>query len=84
MRGLKGKVAWVTGASSAAGIGFAAAKRMAEDGARVVLTDINVDGIVARVKELKAAGHDAIGFTQDVTKEEQWNSTLASVLAACG
>ena len=45
MRGLKGKVAWVTGAGSTAGIGFAAAKRMAEDGARVVLTDINSDGI---------------------------------------
>ena len=84
MRGLKGKVAWVTGAGSVAGIGFASAKRMAEDGARVVLTDINGEGIAARVKELNAAGHDAIGFTQDVTSESMWKSTLASVLAVFG
>jgi 3-oxoacyl-ACP reductase-like protein len=37
MRGLRDKVAIVTGAASPMGIGFATATRLAEEGARVVL-----------------------------------------------
>ncbi|MDP9247103.1 MAG: SDR family NAD(P)-dependent oxidoreductase, partial [Candidatus Dormibacteraeota bacterium] len=45
MRGLEGKVAFVTGAAS--GIGRATAVRLGEEGARVAAADLNADGAAA-------------------------------------
>ena len=52
---LAGKVAIVTGAASLRGFGFATARRFAEEGAKVVLTDLRSEGIEARTAELRAA-----------------------------
>jgi 3-oxoacyl-[acyl-carrier protein] reductase len=58
---LGGRTALVTGAGSATGIGFAAARMLGELGARVILT-----GTTARVhdraRELTAGGLDAVGI----------------------
>jgi NAD(P)-dependent dehydrogenase (short-subunit alcohol dehydrogenase family) len=61
----EGRVAVVTGAAS--GMGRAYARRFASDGMRVVLADIDADGLDRVVEELTAAGHDAIGVETDVT-----------------
>ncbi|HEY8016725.1 MAG TPA: SDR family NAD(P)-dependent oxidoreductase, partial [Dongiaceae bacterium] len=45
MRGLKGKIAAVTGAAS--GIGEAAARRLAEEGCKVAILDRNSEGAAA-------------------------------------
>jgi 3-oxoacyl-[acyl-carrier protein] reductase len=67
---LKGKIAVVTGASK--GIGAAAAKRLAAEGAAVVVnfhTDRqNADRVVS---EIIAAGGDAIAVGADVSDEKQ-------------
>ncbi len=57
---LDGRTALVTGAGSATGIGFAAARGLGEQGARVVITATS-DRIYDRVAELREAGVDAVG-----------------------
>ena len=70
------KVVFVTGAAS--GIGHATCIRLAEEGANIVCSDVNnVEGIVAKVKEL---GRDAIGFTCDVSDEEAVVATVKSAM----
>jgi NAD(P)-dependent dehydrogenase (short-subunit alcohol dehydrogenase family) len=58
MARLEGKVAVVTG--GALGIGQAAAQAMAQEGARVVIGDINDEAGQQTVAEIKAAGGEAL------------------------
>jgi NADP-dependent 3-hydroxy acid dehydrogenase YdfG len=67
--GVADKVVVITGASS--GIGESTAKLLALDGARVVLGARRKDRIDAVVKEISAAGGQAIGFAVDVTKRSE-------------
>jgi 2-hydroxycyclohexanecarboxyl-CoA dehydrogenase len=64
--GLKGKVVIVTG--SAQGIGRATAFLFAEEGAKVVVADLNEEGAKKVVEEIKAKKSEAIAFKIDVTK----------------
>lgn len=80
--GLRGRVAIVTG--SGRGIGRAAVKAFAEEGAKVVVTDIDPDVIEQTLGELKAAGHEAIGVTADVCNSEQVQSMVDQTIAAFG
>lgn len=63
---LKGQCAIVTGAAT--GIGLAAAKRLAEEGASVVIADIK--GHEAAAKDLTAKGLDVVAVTADVSRDE--------------
>src|SRR5580698_3083718 len=63
---LSGRVAVVTGAGSPDGIGFAAARLLAELGAAVMI-GATTDRIQARVGELSSAGFDAAGIAGDLT-----------------
>lgn len=76
MRGLRDKVAIVTGAASPIGIGFATAKRLAEEGALVALTDLNQAGVEERAAELRQAGYRAIGIAHDAIDEASWETVL--------
>lgn len=64
---LKDKVAVVTGAAS--GIGAVTVKRMAEEGASVVVADINMPGAEAVAKEIRDAGGKAQAFEIDISDE---------------
>jgi 2-deoxy-D-gluconate 3-dehydrogenase len=65
---LSGKKAIVTGA--AAGIGYAIAKRLAEAGAAVLITDINRTAIENAEKKLYKQGHTVKAIVMDVGSEE--------------
>ena len=70
---LSGKVALVTGATG--GIGEAITRRLAEEGARVVVTDVDAERCQALAAELP----DALGLALDVTSEEAWQSTVSQL-----
>jgi 3alpha(or 20beta)-hydroxysteroid dehydrogenase len=78
---LQGKVAIVTGA--AGGIAAAAAARLAQEGALLVLTDANEDG-VRRVADELGGGASVRALAHDVTSEEQWQTVLENALEAHG
>lgn len=65
---LAGSVAWITGGGD--GIGRATALRLASDGARVLVTDINVDGADTTVSAIREAGGVAESLMCDVTAED--------------
>lgn len=65
---IENKVVLITG--SASGIGFEIGKTFAENGSKVVLTDINSEGVETAAQKLRALGYEAIGLKADVTSEE--------------
>jgi NAD(P)-dependent dehydrogenase (short-subunit alcohol dehydrogenase family) len=76
---LEGRVAFVTGAAS--GIGFACARRFAEEGAVVVGADLNHSDQWGEIEALAPA----TGFhTLDVTDEAAQNAAVADLVAAHG
>ena len=62
---LDGRVAFVTGAGR--GIGAATALRMAEEGARVALADVDTEGCQQVAAELSQIGSEGLVFRCDVT-----------------
>ena len=66
---LKDKIALVTGA--AGGIGSATVKRFAEEGATVILSDINEEGCKRVLKEIEEKGGKGSIIVADVTKEDE-------------
>ena len=79
MEGIAGKVAIVTG--SASGIGRASARKLAREGAAVVVADINVDGAEETVELIEKEGGQAVAQRADVSDEA---SVAAMVEAAVG
>ncbi len=72
-----GKVALVTG--GARGIGAAAARLLAANGAGVVITDMLTDAGEATAADIRAGGGDALFLTQDVADEAGWPAVVAAV-----
>ncbi|MFE5410925.1 SDR family NAD(P)-dependent oxidoreductase [Microbacterium sp. NPDC056569] len=64
-----GQVALVTGGAS--GMGLAAARAFAENGAAVALVDYDRDAVERAAQALTDAGHRAVGLVADVADEAQ-------------
>lgn len=79
---LKDKVAIITGSTK--GIGKATAETFAREGARVVIVGTNKEALEATVKEIKAAGGEALGYIVDVSKRATVDEMVAGVKAAWG
>lgn len=65
--GLKGKVAIVTGAATAHGIGRAIVRGFAQEGAKVAVVDINEQGANEAAQEARSLGVEAIAVKTDIT-----------------
>jgi len=79
---LKDKVAFITG--SASGIGKEIAVLFAQEGAKIVIADLNKAAADATAAELKATGAEAIGVAVDVTSEEQVDAAVEEAARAFG
>lgn len=77
-----GRVAIVSGGAS--GIGRASAIRLAQEGAAVVVTDIQDGPGKDVVAEIEAAGGSAEFIHHDVTSEDEWIAVVAAVMAKHG
>ena len=74
---LKGKVAWVTGASY--GIGYSIASALGGAGATIVFNDIGQEQVDKGLAAYKADGLTAKGYVCDVTDEAAVNATAAQI-----
>jgi len=80
---IAGKIALVTG--GAQGLGEASARMLAREGARVAITDVNIEGAekVAKSINEKNPG-SAIAVLHDVTQEAGWQDALKAVEKSFG
>ena len=79
---LKGKVAWITGASY--GIGFAIAEAYAAAGAKIVFNDINQELVDKGLRAYAEKGIEAHGYVCDVTNEEAVQELVKKIEAEVG
>lgn len=79
---LEGKVAVVTGASR--GIGRAIALRLAQAGARVVLSSRKLENVQPVAEEIQAAGGEALAVQAHVGHTEEVEALVARTLEAFG
>jgi NAD(P)-dependent dehydrogenase (short-subunit alcohol dehydrogenase family) len=77
-----GKAALVTGAGS--GLGAESARRLAREGAAVMLTDIAADSAAAVATAIQDAGGKAAFLAHDVTSEADWARAVAATVEAFG
>jgi len=79
---LTGKTALISG--GARGQGVAHGRRLAREGAAVILGDLLEDAGEAQARELRSNGHDALFLRLDVTALADWNAACARRKSASG
>jgi len=79
---LRDKVAMVTG--SARGIGLRTAERFAEEGATVVICDLNEDAVAEAAENIIAKGGKALGIAVNVTDKEQVEAAVQKTVDTFG
>lgn len=79
---LQAKIALVTGA--AGGIGEAAARRFAREGALVAVNDANAAGAEKVTQELQGGGGKAMAVAGDVTRRAQVEEMVRRIMSAWG
>jgi NAD(P)-dependent dehydrogenase (short-subunit alcohol dehydrogenase family) len=78
----KNKVAIITGAAS--GMGLLTAQKLIEEGAKVVLTDVNAEALAAAAEDIRKNGGEAVGIQVDVRNYEQVKKAADTALEKYG
>ena len=86
---LEGKVALITGAAAGVegelmGFGGAAARMFAQEGAKLVLTDIKEEMCERTAIQIRENGGEALFLRHDVTSEQNWIDVISSTVATYG
>ncbi len=81
-RRLEGKVALITGAAS--GIGLATTERFLQDGASVILADVQADLLEREAARLQADGHPILAVPTDVTRSDEVRHAVESAVSRFG
>lgn len=79
---LNGKVALVTGSGGV--IGREIALKMAENGADVVINDVNLENVLKIVDEIEAMGRKAVFIKADVSSREEMEAMADKAIEAFG
>ena len=79
---MEGRKVIVTG--GAQGIGRGIATRLAQEGAAVMIADLNADGAEAAAQELKEAGLEAAAHMVDVSRRDSTKELIAATVAQFG
>ncbi|MBQ3277065.1 MAG: glucose 1-dehydrogenase [Oscillospiraceae bacterium] len=79
---VKDKVVAVTG--GAGGLGSAMVEKLAENGAVVWILDMREDAAKEKAAEFTAKGMKVFGLGMDVSKEEDWDRVVKTIVAESG
>lgn len=79
---LDGKVALITGGAS--GMGMVASRLFAEEGAKIVLTDVADDAGERVAEDIRSSGADATYVHADVSKEDDARAMVATAVETYG
>lgn len=82
MARVKDKVVFISGGAS--GMGRAHALRLAGEGARIVITDRNEQGLADTLAAVQATGAEAAAWPHDVTDEAAWDRVVSDACARFG
>src|SRR5690606_3500338 len=82
MESLRGKVAIVTGAGR--GIGKAAAKRLSQSGAALVIAGRGASALEETLEEIRSTGGEAVAQVTDVTEAQSVRALVETALAKFG
>ncbi|MEE0509614.1 MAG: SDR family oxidoreductase [Peptococcaceae bacterium] len=82
MKRLEGKIALITGAAS--GLGRAMAQRFAEEGAFVIITDINLKGLAELQQVIETSGGHSESYFLNVSNQNDWQNVLIAVRTKYG
>lgn len=74
---IEGKIALVTG--STGGLGFAFARGLAQNGAKVILNGRNSEKLQSRLLELEKEGYKASGYVFDVSQTEEVTAAIQKI-----
>lgn len=79
---VKGKVIAVTG--GAGGLGSAMVEKLAENGAEIWILDLREDAAAKKATEYTAQGMKVSGLGMDVSKEEDWDRAVRTIVEKSG